>query len=684
MDTHSGKDAGDNGEKEVTGSEDEPLPMEPEPPTAGKGVEAKETPDTASTTTTTITTQLQDLSITGGGGGNSNSNSTLDAGSVCPTVPSSSSPQQQQQQQDLQNMTTTSHAEEPQRNSMTDVEENSGDNNKQQQQQKCSSSGLPDLLSDSSLSEPKTSDAATTPSMAGGDTKKNTSMSSDGERPVGIGVGSEENVGDIDDDDDDDDDDNNTRDKECSGGVCGWMSQGDSVLPSMGILPEADKTLPPPPPQASQPQRSSPPSSTDSSRTAEPLHAADPSEVVHKIKKIKWQDIEVPIITQNNNGPCPLLAIVNVMILKGQITLPSDRSEITGGDLVLVVGNALFDQPRNSLPVEMRRHVEQNTEDAISILHKLLTGLDVNVKFSGVRDFEFTGELCIFDLLGIMLYHGWVVDPSSEAAPIITSLSYNQLTNNIFAWKEEAIRNNNNDLLMKAMLCEDFINSSRSQLTIHGLFELGSALERDEIAVLFRNNHFSTIYKRGDQLYQLLTDQGFLHENMVWETLNDVDASFSEFVNGSFETIPPAPDPSTSSSASSQNMTLQQQISSDQELAAMLQREVDQQQQQQQNFERLKDTLGLHNLSDEEMAKKLQEEENRLAAEASAEAQASRQQQQQHQQQQQDEDDDEEEEGGGVPSSTSTNVPTPPNSSQHPHSTQHPHEERKKKDCVIL
>lgn len=54
--------------------------------------------------------------------------------------------------------------------------------------------------------------------------------------------------------------------------------------------------------------------------------------------------------------------------------------------------------------------------------------------------------------------------------------------------------------VLLAMLCEDFINSSRSQLTIHGLFELGSALEREEIAVLFRNNHFSTIYKRGVSL----------------------------------------------------------------------------------------------------------------------------------------------------------------------------------------
>lgn len=451
--------------------------------------------------------------------------------------------------------------------------------------------------------------------------------------------------------------DNGANASESSEGLS-WISEGESVLPSMGILPEAEES----PGQASQVKASqslegaAQMAASSSDAHSPEAHPADPSDVVHKIKKIKWQDIEVPIITQNNNGPCPLLAIVNVMILKGQITLPGDRTEITGGELVLVVGNALFDQPRNSLPSEMRRHVEQNTEDAISILHKLLTGLDVNVKFSGVRDFEFTGELCVFDLLGIMLYHGWVVDPSSEAAAIIKDLSYNQLTNNIFAWREEAVKNNNNDLLVKAMLCEEFMANSGSQLTIHGLFELGSALGHEEIAVLFRNNHFSTIYKRGEQLYQLLTDQGFLHENMVWETLNDVDATFSEFVNGNFETIPPASEPSPSSSEG-QNMTLQQQINSDQQLAAMLQKEVDQQQRQQQNFERLKDSLGLHNLTDEEMAKKLQEEENRLAAEAEAEA--------------------------AQPSRQATTVP-PSVAAPFPQHSPHAHEDKKKKECVIL
>jgi hypothetical protein len=47
----------------------------------------------------------------------------------------------------------------------------------------------------------------------------------------------------------------------------------------------------------------------------------------------------------------------------------------------------------------------------MAILHKLQTGLDVNVRFTGVRVFEYTPECIVFDLLDIPLYHGWLVDP---------------------------------------------------------------------------------------------------------------------------------------------------------------------------------------------------------------------------------------------------------------------------------
>lgn len=55
--------------------------------------------------------------------------------------------------------------------------------------------------------------------------------------------------------------------------------------------------------------------------------------------------------------------------------------------------------------------VSQNMSDAMAVLHKLQTGLDVNVKFTGVRVFEYTPECIVFDLLDIPLYHGWLVDP---------------------------------------------------------------------------------------------------------------------------------------------------------------------------------------------------------------------------------------------------------------------------------
>lgn len=49
--------------------------------------------------------------------------------------------------------------------------------------------------------------------------------------------------------------------------------------------------------------------------------------------------------------------------------------------------------------------------DAMAVLPKLSTGLDVNVRFTGVSDFEYTPECIVFDLLDIPLYHGWLVDP---------------------------------------------------------------------------------------------------------------------------------------------------------------------------------------------------------------------------------------------------------------------------------
>ena len=45
------------------------------------------------------------------------------------------------------------------------------------------------------------------------------------------------------------------------------------------------------------------------------------------------------------------------------------------------------------------------------------------------------------------------------------------------------------------LLIEQFLDENRSQLTFYGLVQLSEAMEDRELAVLFRNNHFSAIWK---------------------------------------------------------------------------------------------------------------------------------------------------------------------------------------------
>jgi len=44
-----------------------------------------------------------------------------------------------------------------------------------------------------------------------------------------------------------------------------------------------------------------------------------------------------------------------------------------------------------------------------------------------VSGFEFTRESGIFELVGVALYHGWLVDPQNPSYDVVKNYSYNQL-----------------------------------------------------------------------------------------------------------------------------------------------------------------------------------------------------------------------------------------------------------------
>jgi len=133
----------------------------------------------------------------------------------------------------------------------------------------------------------------------------------------------------------------------------------------------------------------------------------------------------------------------------------------------------------------------------------------------------------VFELLGIRLVHGWVVE-NNEEKTAIEELTYNQAV--------ELIMTQPGD---RADLISRFFNENPSQLTSKGLRMIENGLDEEEVAVFFRNNHFSTIIKLNGSVYLLATDVAFIEaENVVWERLEQIKGN-NLFCNSFFIPLEP-------------------------------------------------------------------------------------------------------------------------------------------------
>ncbi|XP_021232216.1 ubiquitin carboxyl-terminal hydrolase MINDY-1 isoform X2 [Numida meleagris] len=318
--------------------------------------------------------------------------------------------------------------------------------------------------------------------------------------------------------------------------------------------------------------------------------AREPEPDFYCVKWITWKGERTPIITQSENGPCPLLAIMNILFLQWKVKLPPQKEVVTSDELMAHLGDCILSIRPQEKSEGLQLNFQQNVNDTMMVLPKLSTGLDVNVRFTGVSDFEYTPECIVFDLLNIPLYHGWLVDPQNpEVVRAVGKLSYNQLVEKIITCKHSGDSN----LVTEGLIAEQFLESTASQLTYHGLCELTAAVKEEELSVFFRNNHFSTMIKHKGHLYLLVTDQGFLQEErVVWESLHNVDGD-SCFCDTQFHLShalgkeAAAPEQSQLDQDYMMALSLQQQQGqgpsalSDLELARQLQQEEYQQQQQQ-------------------------------------------------------------------------------------------------------
>ncbi|KAH8589352.1 hypothetical protein B0O99DRAFT_458734, partial [Bisporella sp. PMI_857] len=294
----------------------------------------------------------------------------------------------------------------------------------------------------------------------------------------------------------------------------------------------------------------------------------------YEIKKITWHDFRAaqnprvsPILVQNANGPCPLLALVNALTLSTPPNVETalvetlrSREQVSLGLLL----DAVFDE----LMSGRRGNVAQglpDVSDLYGFLITLHTGMNVNPRFfppgstkaagdplSTREDelspgtFEGTREMKLYGTFSVPLIHGWLPEKGSQAYWALkrTAQSYEDAQNIFFHEEvlEEKLRTEGLSFEEQAVL-EDigtikaFFNSAATQLTTYGLEVITTSTAPGSIAILFRNDHFSTLYRHPEtrQLLQLVTDMGYAgHEEVVWESLIDVNGENAEFFSGDF------------------------------------------------------------------------------------------------------------------------------------------------------
>ena len=282
--------------------------------------------------------------------------------------------------------------------------------------------------------------------------------------------------------------------------------------------------------------------------------------------------------------------------------------------------------------------------------------MDLNPVFTDATSFHPSttvagagGELKLFEQVGISLLHGWLVDPDSPEAPALKRVQdydtavgliaeVDHLTNGKFVvddraphvqadptspardWTDEELQKvkdgkllliihlflvlfklccHRHDIRLRTILfiylatiVRRFLDTTQSQLTYHGLFNL-ALIPPNTPCALFRSSHLSVLYKHSPgahlptapsnaiassssssqpigassssipadiytthpeaqfpppsiphedtAIYTLVTDQVFLNEpSVVWERLEDVDGGWSTFVDSEFVRSSPA------------------------------------------------------------------------------------------------------------------------------------------------
>jgi ubiquitin carboxyl-terminal hydrolase MINDY-1/2 len=353
-------------------------------------------------------------------------------------------------------------------------------------------------------------------------------------------------------------------------------SQSAAVEAAASTSEESRPTLPPRDPDDVPPPQPPRPTNADTANKTE----------TYQIKNINWHDANAaqnprrsPILVQNANGPCPLVALVNALSLTTPANLTNtvlvetlrSREQISLNLLLEAVFDELM-SPRRTQPDAALPDVTE----LYAFLKGLHTGMNVNPRYipspevaakhkrnslthvhpSERNDaipgtFEDTRDMKLYATFSVPLIHGWLPpasDPAYDAFRRQAS-SYDDAQNLMFREEEleyklsnpgDGLSEQEQQMYQDILTIKSWLSLSATQLTPWGLEVITKAIQPGTFSILFRNDHFSTLYRHPQtmQLFTLVTDAGYYnHDEIAWESLVDVNGERTEFFSGDFRVV---------------------------------------------------------------------------------------------------------------------------------------------------
>lgn len=231
--------------------------------------------------------------------------------------------------------------------------------------------------------------------------------------------------------------------------------------------------------------------------------------------------------------------------------------------------------------------------------------MNINPEFNG--SFEDGVEMSIFRLYNVGIVHGWIIDGDNDPNSYehVSKYSYmgaqKVLVQSYEIQKNNAQFENSEQIQSDAPYLKSFLARSATQLTEYGLTHLREILVERSYAVLFRNDHFCTLYKNNGELFTLVTDPTYRNRKDInWQSLKSVNGSQDSYYTGNF--IPTSLE-RTETTATGQNESYISNPFSDQNTGHVTSNQVN------------SGASGVQQIEDdEELARRLQEQEDMRAA----------------------------------------------------------------------